>query len=212
MTPEQPEGETTESGMSNVTGPVPWRLGRLTLVFVAIVAVGLLFNSLTADDAPPAEPGSSAEAIDVSAYPTGLLSGEPAPDATFDLFDGTTFDMATHIATDGRPVVLNLWASWCGPCRTEMPEFSDIADVNPDVAFVGVAIGDSRAAAEQFAREVGVSYPLGIDETNDVGGAYPAVGLPATYFIGGDGVVTRQVQGQLSGPFLQAFIDFDFGG
>ena len=180
------------------------------MVFVGLVLAGLAINLALSDDGPPAE--SASTDIDVADFPLGALAGEPAPDLSFPIFDGSTFELAEHIATDGRPIVLNLWASWCFPCRTEMPEFSKLADENPDVAFVGVAVQDSRGPAEEFADEIGVSYPLGIDESGDVVASYPFVGLPTTYLIGADGAVARQIQGQVTGPVLQAFIDHDFGG
>ena len=85
-----------------------------------------------------------------------------------------------------------------------------MAEANPDVAFLGVAVEDSRGPAEAFAAEVGASYPLGIDEGQTVKNGYPFVGLPVTYLIDADGTVSRQIQGQLSGPVVQAFIDHDF--
>ena len=78
------------------------------------------------------------------------------------------------------------------------------------MAFVGAAVEDARGPAERFAAEVGASYPMGIDEQLTVKKGYQFVGLPVTYLIAADGTVSRQIQGQLSGPDLQAFIDHDF--
>ena len=174
------------------------------------MGVGLVVNlALNADD-PPTDP--EATEFDVASFPRGALGGEPAPDVSFPLFDGTTFSMAEHFATDGRPVVLNFWASWCFPCRTEMPGFSEVAEENPDVAFIGVAVDDAESSAADFAEEIGVSYPLGFDEAGSVASSYPYIGLPTTFLIGADGVVTHQIQGQVTGTVLQAFIDHDFAG
>ena len=156
---------------------------------------------------PPTE--SAQPVIDVESFPRGALAGEPAPDILLPLFDDTEFVLSTHLAEDGRPVVLNLWASWCTPCRREIPEFSEVAEANPGVAFVGAAVEDARGPAEAFAAEVEASYPMGIDEHLTVKGGYPFVGLPVTYLIGSDGNVARQIQGQLNAATLQAFIDHD---
>lgn len=201
---------TPDSTEERGTAPVRWRFGKLSLIFLAIVGVGLVVNlALNADD-PPTDP--EATEFDVASFPKGALGGEPAPDVSFPLFDGTTFSMADHFATDGRPVVLNFWASWCFPCRTEMPEFSEVAEENPDVAFIGVAVDDAESSAGEFAEEIGVSYPLGFDEAGAVASSYPYIGLPTTFLIGADGVVTHQIQGQVTGTVLQAFIDHDFAG
>ena len=182
------------------------------VALAAVIIAGLLVFLLVDRESPPAEPSSEAAepAIDVAGFPRGALAGEPAPEINLSLFDGAEFVLSTHLAEDGRPVVLNLWASWCTPCRREIPEFSEVAVANPDVAFVGAAVEDARGPAEAFAAEVGASYPLGIDEQFTVKNGYPFVGLPVTYLIDADGTVSRQIQGQLSGPALQAFIDHDF--
>ncbi len=156
-------------------------------------------------------PETASPVIDVAGFPVGALAGEPAPEIVVEMFDGSEFVLSRHLSDDGRPVVLNLWASWCTPCRREIPEFSHVADDNPQVAFVGVAVEDSRGPAEAFAAEVKASYPLGIDHALTVKDGYPFIGLPVTYLIGADGVVVRQVQGQLNAATLQAFIDHDLG-
>ena len=97
------------------------------------------------DDSPPDRP-------DITAPPGfGRPVGSPAPDFTVELFDGTRFRLSDHLGDDGRPVVLNLWASWCLPCRAEMPELDEAARAHPEVLFLGVAVDDTRRAAEAFA-------------------------------------------------------------
>lgn len=209
MTPQTTDEQGVLQEARASDEPVRWRIGKLTVVFVGVVVAGLGFNEAISGD-PPSEPGGVI--VDVSRAPRGVLGGQTAPDLSFPLFDGSTFDMTGHFATDGRPIVLNLWASWCFPCRTEMPEFSALAEQHPDVAFVGVAVDDSRVPAEEFADEIRVSYPLGIDHNGDVAGAYPFIGLPTTYLISSDRIVTHQIQGQVTGPVLEAFIEYDFGG
>ena len=178
----------------------------------AVIIAGLLVLLLVDGESPPIGPTPEAEqpAIDVAGFPRGALAGEQAPEINLSLFDGSEFVLSEHLAGDGRPLVLNLWASWCTPCRREIPEFSEVAEANPDVAFVGAAVEDARGPAEAFAEEVGASYPMGIDEKLTVKNGYPFVGLPVTYLINADGTVARQIQGQLSGPALQAFLDHDF--
>lgn len=182
------------------------------VALAAVITVGLLVLPMVDEETTPDEPSSVATepAIDVENFPRGALAGQPAPDLNVSLFEGSEFVLSRHLAEDGRPLVLNLWASWCTPCRREIPEFSQVAEANPGVAFLGAAVEDARGPAEAFAAEVGASYPLGIDEKLTVKTGYPFVGLPVTYLIGSDGTVARQIQGQLSGPALQAFIDHDF--
>ena len=185
-------------------------------VMLAVVIAGVLVLRMTGgetgSDGQSGQPTEAAAepVVDVESFPRGALAGEPAPDMSFPLFDGSEFVLSEHLSEDGRPLVVNLWASWCTPCRREIPEFSRVADANPGVAFVGVAVEDGRGPAEAFAAEVGASFPLGFDENLTVKNGYPFIGLPVTYLIGADGAVIRQIQGQLNAPVLQALIDHDF--
>ncbi len=166
-----------------------WPLGALTLIVVAAVVGGLL---LLGDNAGS---GSSAELAGALGLPT--QNGEAAPDFSLTLLDGTDFRLTDHLTNDGRPVILNLWASWCGPCRAEMPAFDVASKLHTDVFFLGVAVEDDPIAAEEFAAEIGVTYALAIDEADRVGRRYPSPGLPATYFISTDGLIIRTVFGQI---------------
>jgi thiol-disulfide isomerase/thioredoxin len=87
----------------------------------------------------------------------------------------------------GSPVVLNFWASWCGPCREEMPDFARFADLHPEVRVVGLAVNDGTGAARAFARRTGAGYILGVDERGDVHDRYGSPGLPNTYVIDAEG-------------------------
>lgn len=94
-------------------------------------------------------------------------------------------------------MVLNLWASWCLPCRTEIPEISAFADNNPGVRVLGVAVDDTEASATDFARSIGATYELAVGDSN-FESAYPRLGLPVTYFIDSSGTVTDVFNGILN--------------
>jgi thiol-disulfide isomerase/thioredoxin len=166
-----------------------WPLGALSVlvVGVTVIAIGVL-----REDQPPDEPGG----ITVPGF--GNPVGSEAPDFIITLLDGSPFSLSGHLAEDGRPVLLNLWASWCGPCREEMPHLDAASAAHPGVLFLGIAVDDSPAAARAFAAEVGVSYPLAIDLADEVARLYPAFGLPATFLIDTDGRIVRTLYGQLS--------------
>jgi len=147
---------------------------RLTGVFVAVVALGLLIAGLVrSDDASVAEVGGK------------------APDFTVEVIEGGTFTLS---AAQGQPVVLNLWASWCQPCRKEIPDISAWAAAHPEVTVVGVAVDDAEEDSRRFAGEIGASYPLMLG-TQEMSDAYPHFGLPVTYVIDDRGVVTQYFNG-----------------
>jgi len=184
-------------------GPLPRRTGRLTAIFLGVIAIALIAAAMWPgqDSSPLAEAGA-----------LGIIGSEdPAPDFSVRLFDGSTFTLSEHLATDGRPVVLNFWASWCAPCRAEMPDFDAVATEKPGLLVLGVAVQDSEANAREFAEEVGVSYPLGIDSDETVAAAYRYLGLPATWLISSDGTIARQVNGQIDAEALREMVAGSFG-
>ncbi len=101
-----------------------------------------------------------------------------------------------------RPVVVNLWASWCGPCKEEMPIVQRFAAVHPAVRVVGIAIDDSPDAARAFARTVGVTFPLGVDDDGRVGDAYGVSGLPTTLVLDRKGRLAATWAGPVTGADL----------
>jgi thiol-disulfide isomerase/thioredoxin len=179
-----------------------WPLGTLTLVVIIFVVGGILIFG--GDDTP-----SVPTIPTLGTFPN--LTGDPAPDFSIELLDGTLFSLSAHLAADGRPVVLNLWASWCGPCRDEMPALDAAAADHTDVFFLGVAVEDDPLAAEAFAEEIGVSYALAIDETDRVGQRYLSPGLPATFFISSDGQIVKTVFGEVDQQEVDEFIAEAFG-
>ena len=179
-----------------------WPLGALTLLVVAFVIGGVVLFGGDDTNTTPTIP-------DLGSLPT--VTGDAAPDFSVDLLDGTSFRLSDHLKEDGRPVLLNLWASWCIPCREEMPALDAAAAERTDVYFLGVAVEDDPAAAEAFAEEVGVSYALAIDESERIGRRYPSIGLPATFLISTEGVIVRTVYGQLDEAEILQLITEAFG-
>lgn len=105
----------------------------------------------------------------------------------------------------GHPVVVNFWASWCPPCRKEMPALATTArKLGGNVAVVGIDTNDARGDALAFAAQTGVRYPLAYDANASVGGNYAVRGLPTTFFISATGqVVGEQVGGMTAHRFAQ---------
>jgi thiol-disulfide isomerase/thioredoxin len=118
------------------------------------------------------------------------------------VFDGGTFTLSE---ASGTPVVVNLWASWCPPCREEIPDISAFADANPDVRVIGVAVEDSERSAREFAAEIGAAYPLAMG-TTAFEDAYPNLGLPATYIIDSNGTITDVFNGIVNEEILEGLV------
>jgi cytochrome c biogenesis protein CcmG/thiol:disulfide interchange protein DsbE len=115
-----------------------------------------------------------------------------APNFSLGLFDGSTFTLNEALAT-GKPVVVNFWASWCGPCADEAPLLQDAARRTGDqVTFIGVNVQDQDSDAQAFMRRYGVTYPNGSKNAGPISVQYGMRGVPETYFIAPDGRLIRK--------------------
>lgn len=107
--------------------------------------------------------------------------------------DGEPFDLAD---LQDKPVILNFWATWCGPCRTEIPEISAFADATPDIHVVGVSVDEGIALSRlrQFAERNRMTYTVVHDTDGTVGRTWEVSTLPTTYAISADGhIVAHRV-------------------
>jgi cytochrome c biogenesis protein CcmG/thiol:disulfide interchange protein DsbE len=134
-----------------------------------------------------------------------LEVGEPAPGFALEGLDGGEVSLA---ALDGKVVVLNFWASWCGPCRLEMPDFQKAWEEHREqvVVFVGIAVDDTASEASKFAEQVGVTYPLALDTTGGVARAYRIRAVPSTYFIDREGRLATTLHGVANQGALRIFL------
>jgi len=115
-----------------------------------------------------------------------------APDFSLGLFDGSTFSLSGTLQT-GKPVVVNFWASWCGPCADEAPLLQDAAQRYRDrITFVGVDVQDLDSDGQAFLRKYGITYPNGSGNAGPISVQYGMRGVPETYFIAPDGRLVRK--------------------
>lgn len=161
----------------------------LTSILVGIAVIATACSSTSGTDVATSAPSQETEI---------------APIFSVETSKGVDFSLTEHIANDGRPIFLNLWASWCFPCREEMPAIDRSSQAFPGVAFIGVSVQDSRTDAEDFTKEIGVTYLIGFDDENDVDDAYKPLGLPASYIISGDGVIVERIFGKVTEEDLAA--------
>lgn len=113
-----------------------------------------------------------------------------------ELTDLATGDLVSADAIEG-PAIVNLWATWCGPCRKEMPAFQAVSGEYDDVRFVGVNQADAGDAAAEFLDEVGVTFDQYLDPNGDLTNALNVAGLPATFVIDANGDVVTVHNGAL---------------
>jgi thiol-disulfide isomerase/thioredoxin len=115
-------------------------------------------------------------------------------------------------AQRGVPQIVNFWASWCTPCRTEMPEIDRIVgDSNGQIGAVGINIWDKPDAALSLMRELGITYPLVTDPGGNTAAAFEVTALPTTLLIDGDGRVVARATGRPTGEELRQLISDELG-
>jgi len=131
----------------------------------------------------------------------------PANVSALPSFDFATYERLLY-QLRGTPVVVNLWASWCGPCAKETPALVAAAKrFGNDVQFLGVAIKDETGPASAFLASHDIRYPSVMDDTGDIHNRLGFVGLPDTVFYAADGSISRTWSGPLTPSSLDASIE-----
>jgi thiol-disulfide isomerase/thioredoxin len=130
---------------------------------------------------------------------TGLARvGAAAPPVTLPLATGGTVDLANE---RGKVVLLNFWATWCDPCRAEMPGLQQLSDElqheSLPFAFYAVNLQEDPPTIQPFARELGLHAPVLLDEEGDVTRSFGVRALPATFLVDQAGVLRQQRLGPL---------------
>ncbi len=170
------------------------RRWKVLILVVALAGAGwIAVNRVPGPDVA----GASAEGrLTGQPLPAAPAVGHPAPEIQLVDTAGERFELS---ALRGTPVVLNFWATWCPPCRAEMPELEaahvSLAD---QVAVVGVNQGESQAEVAAFAQGIGVSFSLPLDERMDASRTYAVRSLPTTFFIDRSGIIRRIQVGPLT--------------
>ena len=131
-----------------------------------------------------------------------------APDFTVYDADGNQVKLHDFI---GKPIVLNFWASWCGPCQMEMPDFHEkYLELGDSINFLMVNMTTGREtleSAKKFIAEKEYTFPVFYDTKSDAAATYGAYSLPTTYFIDAEGYAVAQATGAIDGETLLRGID-----
>ncbi|MGI9135770.1 MAG: TlpA family protein disulfide reductase [Candidatus Nanopelagicales bacterium] len=175
-----------------------------------VIVAGIALLVLTACGTSASETGSGFVAGDGSLVVIDESQRKPAPDITGTTLDGKEFSLAD---LRGKTTILNVWASWCAPCRAEAPILEKVwqAEQGNNVAFVGLDTRDSDPAAMSFIRKFGITYPNVIDRDGALqlrfSDTLPPQAIPSTIVIDSQGRVAARALGKVSESTLLGMID-----
>lgn len=188
----------------------------LALVLVVLIGGAYMLYSRLSVDARPDNLSAQTPTETESQMPQGSdapAETEPskveAPDFTVENADGEEVKLSDYV---GKPIVLNFWASWCSPCKSEMPEFNEAwEELDGEVQFLMVNMTDGSRetvdTAKEYVEGQGFSFPVFFDTGSEAAMAYSAYSLPTTYFIDAEGYVVARAVGAIDRDTLQKGLD-----
>jgi peroxiredoxin len=177
------------------------QLIRYSIVALIIAVIGGLFVQREYLSSSEAGAGDTALGLIDS---NGVKVGELAPDFAILTVSGEVVRLSDF---RGKTMVLNFWASWCPPCRAEMPDFQEIfeqREAADDFAILAVdkLVEDTEGAVREFVEEFGLTFEVGFDASDEIVQHYGVRGLPSTFFIDRDGILRQKSLGPVFGNLL----------
>ena len=138
----------------------------------------------------------------------GLNKGEQAPDFELTTLAGEPIRLSE---LKGKKVILNFWATWCPPCKAEMPHmqnfYEDYAEAeNVEIVAVNLTSGDREASVEEFVKDYGLTFPIPMDVEGEVGQKFQAVTIPTSYIIDTNGMIQHKIVGPMDETMIQDFV------
>jgi peroxiredoxin len=150
------------------------------------------------------------ESMDLSDAKQGLTQGDLAPDFTLTTLDGEEVKLSDY---QGKKVILNFWATWCPPCKAEMPHMEQYYEKNAkkekvEILAVNLTSQDEgEKAVQQFVDGYELTFPILMDEKGDIGDEYRAFTIPTTYMIDTNGLIQHKIVGPMNEEMMGKMVE-----
>jgi peroxiredoxin len=186
---------------------------NFALVIVALL-IGIFLVNLFQDQQEKKAREEAAqlasESMDLSDAKQGLTKGDRAPDFELTTLDGENVNLSDY---QGKRVILNFWATWCPPCKAEMPHMEKYYEKNSkkeNVEILAVNLtsqDDGKKAVEQFVAGYELTFPILMDEKGDIGDQYRVFTIPTTYIIDTNGIIQHKIVGPMNEEMMGKMIE-----
>ena len=169
----------------------------------SVAPAGASSGGMTAADIP-GDIGGGFPVVSIAPRPErgpSPKAGQLAPEFTLDFEDGRSLQFSD---LRGRPVMVNFWATWCPPCRSEMPEIVRQAEDSEDLIVLAVNVNENDSVVRDFAKQYAMTMPVVMDHDGHLAELYLVRGMPTSVFIDREGVIVSVQEGMLSAAQLES--------
>ncbi|MGB5944971.1 redoxin domain-containing protein [Paenisporosarcina sp.] len=173
---------------------------------IAIMIAGFVKKNIDTEESFASEQ-RGVDLVNVSAE-EGLVKGDMAPDFTLTTLDGKKVQLSD---LKGKKIIVNFWATWCPPCKAEMPHmqnyYEDFAkDENVEILAVNLTNGDKVESVQNFVEDYGLTFPIPMDVEGKVGETYQAITIPTSYMIDTKGRIQNKIVGPMDENMMKDFV------
>ncbi|MFT9846672.1 peroxiredoxin family protein [Aneurinibacillus sp. REN35] len=168
-------------------------------VVTLLVLAGWMFYSTTSNGNKSANGAYKADPEQSSAAKIGINQGDMAPDFVLKAMDGTEKKLSDF---RGKKVIVNMWATWCPPCRAEMPDMQKFYEKNKQKGIEIVAINltqseKNKNSVPAFIQEFGLTFPVFLDEKSEIANTFQVQAIPTSYIIDSNGIIHQAITGPM---------------
>ncbi|MCM3638214.1 redoxin domain-containing protein [Sporosarcina luteola] len=189
---------------------IKWTVG----IVIAVLIISGFIVKMVKSNTEITEPIDTVQAAYVTSViddESGLEKGKAPPNFELPTLSGEKVKLTDY---KGKIVILNFWASWCGPCKVEMPHMQNYYKNKKDAANVEIIAVNmtseergGKKSIEKFVKEYGLTFPILLDNDGDVLDLYNIITIPTTYVIGTDGVISQKILGPMDEKMINELVE-----